>query len=257
MKIITSSDNTKKLIFNGYEAVILYLTNKVTLCISSQIGCKLNCDFCRTGKLGFKRNLTKDEIIEQYLEASKLETINAIVFMGMGEPLDNYENVRYAILELNQKYSFSQKKITVSTAGIPDKIIQLSKDTSARLAISLNATDNETRSKLMPINKTYPIEEIINSLKQIKNDRHNPVMIEYVLLKNINDKNVDKIAELFQNIEILMSLIPYNCHDKAEYKSTDKAKIEEIKQVLMKKGIKTFIRESKGSDILAACGTLG
>ncbi len=265
-KILKSKDKTIKLIFQldnniFIESVILFLKNKITLCISSQAGCKFKCTFCKTGELGFKRDLTKDEILKQYIKAKKIikQEPTAIVFMGMGEPLDNYTNVVAAINELNKKYKFSQKKITVSTCGIPDKMMQLSKDTKTRLAISLNATNNATRNKLMPINRKHPIEKIITALKQIPNSRHRPIMIEYVLIQGINDKieDINKIAELFKGMNILVNLIPYNKHDKCDYKSTDMHKIKEIKQKLMQKGIKTFIRENKGDDILAACGTLG
>ena len=260
---LESKDGTQKFIFDlgdgKVETVILFLVNKVTLCISTQIGCKMKCDFCRTGKLGFKRNLTTEEIVMQYTEAKKQldQDITAIVFMGMGEPLDNYDNLVKAIHILNQEHRYSMKKMTVSTSGIPERMIQLFKETSVKLALSLNATDNKTRDKLMPINKKYPIETLVAAIKSLPRVNHRPIMIEYVLLKDINDTNVEKIADMFEGCNLTVNLIPYNCHDKSNYQPTDLETIQKIKQKLRDKGVKTFIRENKGNDINAACGTLG
>lgn len=258
MKTINYNDAKKFVYDEGYESVLLFLKNdKVTLCISSQIGCKFNCSFCKTGSLGFTRNLTKNEIVEQYLDAKEIAKVTSIVFMGMGEPLDNYKNVTDAIFILNEIYNFPLKRITVSTVGLTENLIKLNQEFSVKLALSLNATNDELRLKLMPSHQS--IQELVDASKKLHLPKNKPLMISYILLKGVNDKfeDVIKIKDLFNGVNIIVNLIPYNNYEGTNYDSSDNDHIEMIKAYFIEQGIKAFIRKNVGTKINAACGTLG
>lgn len=237
--------------------------NHFTLCISSQVGCILNCSFCYTGKHGFQRNLNTDEIVNQILLSNNRiynlfkKKITNIVVMGMGEPLLNINNILSAIDIITHKnsYNIHRNKITVSTSGIISKFNLLSSK-KIPLALSLHATNDNTRSSLMPINKKYSIKKILAACKDYA--INNKLTIEYVMLKNINDSKNDALmlAKLLKNIICKICLIPFNSFPGSQYKSTNHSDILAFQKILKEKNIVTTIRKKMGYDINAACGQL-
>ena len=274
-KAETSSDGCKKYQFTlsdgkRIESVLIPEKDHYTLCISSQVGCALGCRFCLTGKLGLSRNLTMGEILAQIRDIGNevasngkdFSRISNIVFMGMGEPLANYENVVSAIriiVDSNFGMKISTRRVTVSTAGIVPRLYDLGSDTEVNVAISLNATDDKSRNKLMPINKTYPLEELINACIHYNLKPHRKIMIEYILIRGINDSLEDakRLVKILHPINAKINLIPFNAHEKSEYKCPDESTIQRFRQYLMDKNYTTIVRYSKGTDISAACGQLG
>lgn len=235
-----------------------------TLCVSSQIGCPLKCLFCATGKMGFKRNLSVLEIINQvlffarYLKKLK-EKITNIVFMGMGEPFLNYENVIEAIRILNDKEGFDlgARKISISTIGITEGINNLAKeDLQVNLAISLHAPDNKLRSKLVPINKKYPIKKILKSTDSYILKTKRRVMFEYIMIRGINDSDdcAQKLARLLKRPLCFVNLISYN--PTGDFKPSLPERIKRFKAILEKEGVVVTQRYRFGQDIKAACGQL-
>ncbi|PIN76142.1 23S rRNA (adenine(2503)-C(2))-methyltransferase RlmN [Candidatus Woesearchaeota archaeon CG10_big_fil_rev_8_21_14_0_10_37_12] len=260
-----SSDGTRKFLIElddkkKIEAVLIFHKRTVCICISSQVGCAMKCSFCATGLMGFSRNLTKEEIVGQFnlLQSVCDRPITNIVFMGMGEPLHNYDNVVDAVNEF-RKREISWKKITVSTVGLPDKIKQLAKDTQCCLALSLHAPNDELRSKLVPINQRFPIRELLDACKEFPVKNNLPVMIEYVLIKGVNDsqKCAEELATVLQILpNVMVNIIPYNSVAGIGYERPSLATAEEFKQILINAGYKTIIRTTKGVDTQAACGML-
>jgi 23S rRNA (adenine2503-C2)-methyltransferase len=271
-KVQTSVDGSKKYAFclhdgNFVESVLIPEKNHYTLCISSQVGCAQGCQFCLTSKQGFIRNLGHDEIVAQVqlvlrdIHQNQSMPLTNIVFMGMGEPLANYDNVKAAIdILISSKYGkqFSTRKITLSTCGIIPKIIQFSQELPILLAISLNATDNKTRNLLMPINRKYPIEELLNFCKDYPLRSGRMLTIEYVLIKNINDgiNNASRLCQLLRGTRSKINLIPYNPHDQSDFERPSSTTIEVFQKTLINNNYTVMIRQSKGSDISAACGQL-
>ncbi|ALD15235.1 ribosomal RNA large subunit methyltransferase N [Buchnera aphidicola (Aphis glycines)] len=265
-----SSDGTIKWVtsLNNQKIETVYIPEKKrsTLCISSQIGCSLKCDFCATGKQGFNRNLKVSEIISQILQAKKKlknTKITNIVFMGMGEPLLNLNNVITAlkiILNING-FGLSKRRITLSTAGIAPAIDKLNKIIDINLAISLHAPNNNIRNLIMPINKIYNIESILSAVSRYlknSNANRNGVTIEYVMLKNINDsiKNAQELAYILKKIPSKINLIPWNSFKNSNFISSTNSNINTFANILRKKGFNTTIRKNRGQDINAACGQL-
>jgi 23S rRNA (adenine2503-C2)-methyltransferase len=269
-KIETSKDGSRKYLFklsdgNHVESVWIPEKKRSTLCISSQVGCAQRCAFCLTGSGGFIRNLSLGEIINQVIEAEKDEQrtkhLTNIVLMGMGEPLANYTNVINAInMMTNTEYGlgYSSRKITLSTAGIVPKLSQLSSDTDVSLAISLNATDNKTRSDLMPINQTYPIEKLLEACRAYELKPRQKITFEYILIRGINDsdKNAKELSQLLKPIKAKINLIPFNEYPKSDFKRPDEARINQFRNILVKNNYTVITRYSKGLDISAACGQL-
>ncbi|MGC8871605.1 MAG: 23S rRNA (adenine(2503)-C(2))-methyltransferase RlmN [Caldimicrobium sp.] len=249
------------------ESVLIPERDHFTLCVSTQVGCALGCTFCLTAKSGFKRNLKVYEIISQvvlakrYLKNKGEELpLRNIVFMGMGEPLANYKNLVKAlkILEDKRGFNFSRKRLTVSTAGLVEKMYELAKDFPTALALSLHAPNDELRKKLMPIAKKYPLKVLIKALKdfpRVKNGRHT---IEYILIKNINDSliHAKELANLFKKMPVKINLIPFNPHPELPYERPEEERILAFQKYLLSQGILTTIRKSKGLKISAACGQL-
>tara|TARA_Y100000994_G_scaffold245911_1_gene248286 strand:- start:253 stop:1278 length:1026 start_codon:yes stop_codon:yes gene_type:complete len=244
------------------ESVSMIEKGRHTLCISSQIGCSVNCDFCATAKMGFIRNLDCGEILEQLIIISneRAKSITNIVFMGMGEPFLNYKNVIKSceIMNDSKGFNLSSKKITISTSGILTKIKQfISEKHKYKLAISLNASNNNDRTKLIPINKKWPIEEILSTLKQYKFKKYRPIMFEYVLIEGVNDseENAIELSQLLKNFNCKINIIPYN-ETKENYKRS--SRIDKFVSQLNKinSNYQVLIRWSKGQDIDAACGQL-
>jgi 23S rRNA (adenine2503-C2)-methyltransferase len=271
--LIKDTDGTTKFLFKlldgqAVESVLIPMKEgKNTICVSTQVGCKMNCKFCATAKLGFIRNLQPWEIVYQvrYIyNQIKKETYKTpnIVFMGMGEPLDNYENVIKAVLIINNEYglSISRRRITVSTCGIVPKIEELKKDLAyINLAVSLNAADNLKRSYLMPINNSYPIEELINSAKDFPLPERKRLTFEYIMIKGFNDtqEDIKNLIKLLKPIKCKLNLIPLNKHLYSEnlYPSNIQT-IENFAKQLRDKNMFVTVRKSKGESINAACGML-
>ena len=265
-----SIDGTKKYLFrltNGefIETVLIPEKGYSTLCISSQVGCAQGCRFCLTAKGGFIRNLTTGEIISQVRDIKKDikkdKKLSNIVFMGMGEPLANYKNLINAInIFTNQKFglSFSPRRITVSTAGLSPRLSDLWKDSKVNLAVSLNATDNKTRDALMPINRKYPIEVLLEECRNSSLFHHRKITFEYILIKGVNDSENDanRLAALLRPIKAKINLIPFNEHESIDYLRPSESVINRFRDILAESNYTTIIRHSKGQDISAACGQL-
>ena len=262
-------DNTIKFLLKTLDAqfietVSMIEDNRHTVCISSQIGCNVDCDFCATGKMGLKRNLSVGEILEQLLIVNKNvnHKVTNIVFMGMGEPFLNYNNVIKAsqILSNPKGFNLSTKRITISTAGILPKIEKyILEKHKYKLAISLNASNDVTRKKIMPINKKWDIDKLLSAIKKYSFNKHRIIMFEYVLLKNFNDSDEDalELSRLLKNITCKINLIPFN-EIYGEYKRPDQERIDSFAKILFNNrgDYRVFIRWSKGEDINAACGQL-
>jgi len=269
-QIEVSADGSKKYLFalndgNFIETVLIPEKNHFTLCISTQVGCAMGCRFCLTAKSGLIRDLTQGEIVGQVLAINNNITgakqLKNIVLMGMGEPLANYNNVIRAIDIITDHdcgMQFSTRRVTLSTSGLISRFDELGRDTKINLAISLNATDNETRNKLMPINKKYPIDQLINACTRYPLAPRNKITFEYILIKGINDSiaDADRLAKLLRPVKAKINLIPFNEHPGSEFKRPDESVILAFQAVLHKKNYTAIIRRSKGTDISAACGQL-
>jgi 23S rRNA (adenine2503-C2)-methyltransferase len=248
------------------EMVRIPEKKRMTLCISSQAGCALQCTFCATGAQGFEKNLTSDEIIGQLWLANfdnkEQPLITNVVFMGMGEPLLNFVPVIESakIMKEQFAYGLSRKRITISTSGITPQINKLSSEIDVSLAISLHAPINELRDEIVPINKKYPIKELMNSCNKYLDfyDGKRSITIEYVLIDGVNDSAdlAKKLAKLLSNISCKINLIPFNPFDGSDYKRSNSKNIEVFKKILMNKGFITTLRVTRGDDVDGACGQL-
>ena len=232
-----------------------------TLCLSSQVGCAMKCKFCATGQMGFIRNLTTGEIIEQFLLVEKIAgKINNIVFMGMGEPLANYENVKKAIKIITDPKGrgLGKRKIVISTSGIIDKIYKLTDEiSSVRLAISLHAATQKKRDYLMPGLRKYKISDLFEALKYYNRKTGNTITIEYLLIKDVNDdyKDAKDLIKLLRNLKFVkVNLIHFNQVAHIDFKPSNREKA--FAEILRKNGVTVTIRHSKGEEIAAACGQL-
>ncbi len=267
------SDGTRKFLFKlldgcTIESVLIPMRDgKNTICVSTQVGCKMNCKFCATGKLGFTRNLETWEIVYQVSHICNIvkkttKRLPNIVFMGMGEALDNYENTIKSILIINSEYglNISRRRITISTCGVVPAIERLKKDLAyINLAISLNAADDLKRSFLMPINNTYPIEELITSVKNFPLPERKRLTFEYIMIKDFNDTQEDirNLIKLLGSIKCKLNLIPLNRHYySGSFYPSDNQTIEHFAQSLRDKKMFVTVRKSKGESINAACGML-
>lgn len=269
--IASKTEKTIKYLFSledgsRIETVSMVDGLRHTVCLSSQVGCSLDCDFCATAKMGFTRNLTTGEIIDQllYVQNHVEEVVTNIVFMGMGEPFLNYDRVLKSadIFHDPRGLNMGANRITISTVGIFPRIKQFIKEKRKyKLAISLNAPDDEIRNKIMPINKKWKIADIIKAGMAFSNLKRRQIMFEYVLLKGINDSAVDarNLALLLKNVECKLNIIPYN-ETNGEYLRPDDHSINDFLRILndnqKKKGYRILVRWSKGQDIAAGCGQL-
>ena len=248
------------------ESVVMPEKNRVTLCVSTQIGCRMGCRFCVTGKIGFRRNLTTGEIVRQvitvreYLKKHQKDPVTNIVFMGMGEPMDNSENVMAAldILKDQSGLDYSYRKITLSSVGLVDGLKMLDAK-AAVIAISLNAADDDTRSLLMPINRLYSIGKIMDFVRNFKGTKRTRITFEYILIKGINDSPEDarRLADLLKDVKCKINLIPYNASPYTEFERPDRADIDRFHEYLINRYFTVIIRDSRGQDVSAACGQLG
>jgi 23S rRNA (adenine2503-C2)-methyltransferase len=269
VKILTSTDGTKKALLRledglFIESVLIPGKSHWTICISTQAGCAMDCKFCLTARQGFKRNLKPSEIAGQLItlkhETPEGPDINNIVMMGMGEPLANYENTLKAIKILTGDFGLgiSNRKITVSTCGLAPQIVQLGKDICINLAVSLNAVDDETRSKIMPVNKKYPLEILLDACKKYPMPGRRLLTFEYILIDGINSSVQDakRLAILLKGQRCKLNLIIFNEYPGTSFKSPSQKTVEAFQQTLIDNHYTTMLRKSKGSDILAACGQL-
>ncbi len=247
------------------EAVIIRDRGKITLCLSTQIGCPLGCTFCMTGAMGFKRNLTAGEITAQFLFAQKYlkpgEAVRNIVLMGMGEPLLNYDATLKAmrIITAEPGPGLSARRITLSTAGIVPKIQQLADENiKLKLAISLHAATNEKRNLLVPLNKKYPLEELLPAAEAFARKRKRRVTFEYILIEGLNDTPEDALllAKKVAQIPCKINLIPYNPTPFAPYKRPSLERINRFREILFPRTPAVTVRFSKGGEVEAACGQL-
>jgi len=243
------------------ESVIIPMNDYSTLCISSQVGCRMGCSFCKTGDMGFTRNLSVSEIVGQILLARHhfKADIRNIVFMGMGEPLDNLDNVIQSLKIITEQHGFDipYKRITVSTSGLVEGIRELIRRdmTQVSLAISLNGAEDRLRRSIMPITNKFPIAELKQVLTEYPLDKKGVFFIEYVLLRGVNDSEEDalRIVEFCENIPVVVNLIPYNGET---YTRPELADIERFRALLVDKKIFVRVRTARGDDISAACGQL-
>ena len=264
-------DGTVKFLFSArdgerVESVLIPDRDRLTLCVSTQVGCRMGCRFCLTGRQGFRRDLTRGEILDQVLlvrrEArSRGREMTNVVFMGMGEPLDNYRESLAAlrILVSDRGLGFSHRKVTLSTVGLVPQMRRLAGEgLDLTLALSLNATDNETRSFLMPINRKYPLEEVMAALRDYPLPPRKRFTLEYVVLKGVNHSSQDarRLARLVKGLRVKVNLIPFNPFPGAEFERPSEREVLDFQAQLRARGISTFIRQSRGQEISAACGLL-
>jgi len=263
-----SQDGTRKLRLRAsdgsrVESVLIPDGAKLTLCVSTQVGCALGCRFCATGTLGLRRNLLAGEIVDQVYRARALVEgrITHLVFMGMGEPLLNYEATLRAIRLLTHDLGagFSTRRITVSTAGVVPGIERLGKEEiQVNLAVSLNATTDEVRSDLMPINRRYPLGELLAAIRAFPLPRRRRVTFEYVLLQGVNDTPEDarRLVGLLRGIPAKVNLIPWNPHGNIAFRRPSAERVLRFQEILKERGVGAYLRETRGDDIAAACGQL-
>lgn len=268
-KMQESKDGTKKLLLelkdgNLIESVLIPAKGRVTGCISTQVGCRFACRFCASGLKGFKRNLTCGEILDEviYLKSnSKRNRLTHLVFMGTGEPLDNYDNVLKAVRIINSAYSFNigARKITVSTCGIIPGIKRLVQEgLQMELSISLHAADEKTRSAILPINKKYPLKELISACREYVDKTNRQITFEYILLKGINSdlQKARDLVTILKGLNCKVNLIPYNLACRPEFMPPENKEVVVFKRYLTRSGITVTLRKPRGEDIDAACGQL-
>ena len=268
-----ASDGTIKLLLkledgNKIETVLMRYSYGNVVCVSSQVGCNMGCSFCASGLLKKKRNLNVDEMVGQVMVIDKLlkeenenQRVTHVVVMGTGEPFDNYDNVMDFVRICNHPKAFAigARHITVSTCGIVDKILKYANEgLQINLAISLHASNDETRSKLMKINKVYPLKELINACRQYEIIANRRLTFEYILLKGVNDslENADELADLIKGMLAYVNLIPYNPVNENDYQRSDNKTVKSFLDRLIKRGVTATIRKEFGTDIDAACGQL-
>lgn len=269
-KVTEAVDGTVKFLLTlpdgaAVESVIIPDEERTTLCVSSQAGCALGCTFCMTGRLGLARNLTCGEIVGQVLVArdylwQRGGQLTNIVFMGMGEPLLNFDEVSRALTLILSDHglSFAWRHVTVSTAGIPEAIARLGSEFQVNLAVSLNAPDNATRDRIMPVNRKYGLDLLMAALRAYPLKRGRRITLEYVLLSGINDSDdhARALAGLVKGIPVKINLIPFNPFSGAPFSRPDDRRVLAFQERLIASHLFTVIRKSKGDDIAAACGQL-
>ncbi len=275
-----SKDGTRKWLLNvgernGIETVFIPEDNRGTLCVSSQVGCALECTFCSTGRQGFNRNLSSGEIIGQLWLANKMlraqsnyrdlpndtRIISNVVMMGMGEPLTNYNHVVQSLEMMldDHVYGLSRRRVTLSTSGLVPAMDRLKEDCPVSLAVSLHAPDDALRDKIVPINKKYPLKELMAACQRyIDKAPRDFITFEYVMLKGVNDsiEQARGLINLVKNVSCKFNLIPFNPFPNSGYECSDRNSILSFRNILMDAGIVTTIRKTRGDDIDAACGQL-
>jgi len=259
------------------ESVLMPESKRMTLCISSQVGCRQACSFCHTGRMGLKRNLTAGEIVGQVLAATEFIASNAewlaatglppaqrvtnVVFMGMGEPLDNVTEVARALDILTDPYglAIALRRISVSTAGHLDGLEEMLKlQPGVRFAISVHSTDDRERSRLMPINRRWPLAMLMERIRGLPDQQKHGLLLQYTLIRGVNDdlKHAHELVRLTSGIDVKINLIPFNTIEPSTFEAPTDARVQEFRDVFHKAGIRVLVRYSKGQDIAAACGQL-
>ena len=264
IQVQTATDGTKKYLFNssnGYvEAAFIPEKSRNTLCVSSQVGCKMRCLFCMTGKQGLQGNLTANQILNQVRSLQEHDQLTNIVYMGMGEPFDNLSEVMQSleVLTADWGYGWSPKRITVSTIGIIPAMKHFLENSNCHLAISLHSPFEAERRLLMPVSQKYTIKDIIQEIKNHDLGRQRRVSFEYIVFKGLNDtpKHVKELVRILNGIRCRINLIRFHEIPNTQLETTDEKRLEEFKNELNAKGITTTIRASRGQDIDAACGLL-
>ncbi len=268
LQVFKSEDGVKKFLFglddgSRIESVYIPTQDHDTLCISTQVGCAMGCRICRTGKMGFTRNLTAGEIVGQLLEVRRQildSAVRNVVLMGMGEPLANLSNTVRAIKIMTNPNGpqISWRHLTVSTSGLVPQMIELGHSVRVKLAVSLNAASDEVRSLIMPINHKYPLDELIAAMTNFPLPKRDRITIEYVLIKGLNDSDSDArmLVKLLNPVRAKVNLIPFNEELSTEFKTPLPARVAAFQDILMSKSLIAIIRKSRGRDILAACGLL-
>jgi len=269
VKTLVSEDGTRKHLYklaDGHtiESVLIPERDHLTLCISSQVGCAMGCRFCLTSKQGLKRDLTPSEIIEQVIQARKSldepDRLTNIVLMGMGEPLANYEAVKKAIenLIIEDGMNFSHRKVTLSTCGLLPQMKKMGQEITVNLAISLNAADDETRNSLMPVNRKYPLRNLLSACRDFPLPNRRMITFEYILIKGLNDRDQDalNLVELLSGLRAKVNLIPQNPFPGSDMSPPPLKRILQFQEILVKNHFTAIIRKGKGKDIMAACGQL-
>lgn len=270
-----STDGTRKWLLSvpggsAIEMVFIPEESRGTLCVSSQVGCSLNCTFCATGKQGYNRNLTTAEIISQiwiakHLLAKQYNTderiVSNVVMMGMGEPLLNFDNVVSAMKIMQDDFCFglSRRRITLSTAGVVPQIARLKQECPVSLAVSLHAPNDELRNELVPINKKYPIKVLLDACKEyVADSQRARVTFEYVMLEGVNDsqEHASQLSNVLKDVPGKVNLIPFNSFAGIDYKRSSNTRINRFRDILMSNDIMTTVRKTRGDDIEAACGQL-
>jgi 23S rRNA (adenine2503-C2)-methyltransferase len=274
---LDSADGTRKLLIkveggSAVETVLIPDGDRGTLCVSSQVGCSLDCSFCSTGKQGFNRDLTAAEIIGQVWLTAKSygqfgenrpRIITNVVMMGMGEPLLNFDNVvdSMNLMMHDNCYGLSKRRVTLSTSGVVPELDRLGQYTDACLAVSLHAPNDELRNELVPINKKYPIAMLLDSAKRYIEglpDNRRKMTIEYTLIREVNDRphHAHELAELLKDIPVKINLIPFNPFSQSDYQRVSNNALRNFQDILIKAGYTTTVRTTRGDDIDAACGQL-
>jgi len=270
-----SEDGTRKWLLkvpgkSAIEMVFIPEESRGTLCVSSQVGCTLNCSFCATGKQGYNRDLTAAEIVGQVWLAKHLlaeqyqsdkRIVSNVVMMGMGEPLMNFDNVVSAMHIMQDDFCFglSKRRITLSTAGVVPKIDALKEACPVSLAVSLHAPNDQLRDQLVPLNKKYPIKELLAACNRYVADSNRArITFEYVMLERVNDEfeHAHQLAKLMQTVPGKVNLIPFNTFEGIDYKRSSNSRITRFRDILHNKGVIVTVRRTRGDDIEAACGQL-
>lgn len=270
-----ATDGTRKWVIqlsdgNCIESVFIPAVNRGTLCISSQVGCILNCDFCSTGKQGFNRNLTSAEIISQLWIAVRAlsndngvhdRAVTNVVMMGMGEPMLNLDNLipSLSLMRDDLAYGLSKYRVTVSTSGVLPGMKTLREATDVALAVSLHAPNDVLRNKLVPLNKKYPLADLMAACKEyFKNEPRRHITMEYVMLAGVNDQpeHAKQLIRILQGVPVKMNLIPFNPFPHTTYERSDDDTIDTFQHILIQAGLHTTVRRTRGDDIDAACGQL-
>lgn len=266
----TSADGTVKFLFRlgdgqNIESVLIPEAKRLTLCISTQAGCGFGCKFCATALLGLKRNLRASEMIDQVLEAGRTLTgerrITHVVLMGMGEPLANYEQTVNALEIMTDSgwgIGISPRRVTLSTVGLVPQIERLMRDTRVNLAVSLHAPNDTLRNQLMPVNRKYSLQQLMDCCRSVPIPRRKRITFEYVLLRGVNDSadHAGQLCELLQGVRCKVNVIPFNPHPESIFRRPRDSEVERFQEVLSGRGVQVNVRRPRGDDIQAACGQL-
>lgn len=260
-----SIDGTVKYLFKTdtgkfVESVMIPEDDRATLCVSSQVGCKMNCLFCMTGKQGFNGNLSVNEILNQVCSIGESDDLTNIVFMGMGEPLDNYEQLKKTLDIMTSDYGFawSPKRITVSTTGVTPKLKLFLDESNAHLAVSLHTPMKEQRQSIMPVEKAFPLSEVLDLLKQYDWSKQRRLSFEYIMFKDFNDSiaHAKELFKILNGLDCRINLIRFHAIPNVDLATSDNETMVQFKDYLTRRGLTCTIRSSRGEDIFAACGML-